>query len=244
MPRNPPNAPLSGKVALITGASRGLGFAMAEALAEQGCSLWLAGRDTALLGHALSDLAKYKVSLFASECDVREPESVARMLLDFRRKHKRLDILINNAGIAPPSKFIAHLPLEDWFNTLATNLSGPFLVTQAALSQMKAGGIIVNNLSVAARQTFPGSAAYCASKAGLLAFTNVLREELRAKKIRVLALIPGATDTEIWDTLWPAAPRKKMMKPETVAGAVVNAILTPADASLDELHINPPGGAL
>lgn len=243
MPRTP-SGRLTGKVALVTGASRGLGYATAEALAAEGCSLWLAGRDTALLGHALSDLSKYNVSLFASECDVREPESIARMFLDFRRKHKRLDILVNNAGIAPRSTLIAKVTLEDWFNTIATNLSGPFLVTQAALPLMKSGGVIVNNLSVATRQVFAGTSAYSASKSGLLAFTNVLREELRPKKIRVLALQPGATDTDIWDTFWPDAPRQKMMKPESVARALVNAILTPADAAVDELVLNPPGGAL
>src|SRR5207245_1190498 len=85
------------------------------------------------------------------------------------------------------------------------------LVTKAALPMMKRGSIIVNNLSIAAKQVFPGSSAYNASKHGALGFTNTLREELRSKGIRVIALLPGATDTAIWNTLWPSAPRKKMI---------------------------------
>ncbi len=239
-----PKGRLAGKVALITGATRGIGFAIAEALAAEGCALWISGRDTALLGHALNDLGKYGVGLFASECDVREPESIARMFLDFRRKHKRLNILINNAGIAPRSALVAKTTLEDWFNTIATNLSGPFLVTQAALPLMKPGSVIVNNLSVASKQAFPGSSAYCASKQGALGFTDVLREELRPKKIRVIALLPGATDTEIWETFMPEVPRAKMMKAETVALAVLNAILLPAEVTLEELSIRPSAGTL
>ena len=92
---------------------------------------------------------------------------------------------------------------------------------------MKRGATIVNNLSIAATRVFPGTAAYNASKHGALGFTNTLREELRGKGIRVIALLPGATDTAIWNILWPEAPRKKMMSAETVAQAVLQAILLP-----------------
>ncbi len=109
---------------------------------------------------------------------------------------------------------------------------------------MKLGGTIVNNLSIAANRVFPGSAAYNASKHGALGLTNTLREELRPRGIRVIALLPGATDTDIWTTLWPQAPRKKMMSPATVAKAVVEAILLPANATVETLEILPTAGAL
>jgi short-subunit dehydrogenase len=109
---------------------------------------------------------------------------------------------------------------------------------------MKRGGIIVNNLSLAAKQVFPNSAAYNASKHGALGFTNTLREELRKKGIRVTALLPGATDTAIWDTLWPDAPRKRMMRPNHVAQAVVAALKLPPETSVDEISITPSAGAL
>jgi len=102
----------------------------------------------------------------------------------------------------------------------------------------------VNNLSIAAVRVFAGSAAYNASKHGALGFTDTLREELRPKKIRVIALLPGATDTDIWKTLWPKAPRKKMMTPQTVAQTVVHALLLPPETTLEKLVIMPTSGAL
>jgi NAD(P)-dependent dehydrogenase (short-subunit alcohol dehydrogenase family) len=109
---------------------------------------------------------------------------------------------------------------------------------------MKRGGTIVNNLSIAANRVFTGSAAYNASKHGALGLTNTLREELRPKGIRVIGLLPGATDTEIWKTLWPEAPRRKMLAPTIVAQAVVSAILLPANATVENLEILPSAGAL
>ena len=175
----------------------------------------------------------------AHACDVRDPHSVDALFRAARRKFKRLDILINNAGIAHPNLPIEKLPLPLWKDVVDTNLTGMFLVTQAALAIMKRGGTIVNNLSIAATRVFAGSAAYNASKHGALGLTNTLREELRPRGIRVIALLPGATSTDIWTTLWPQAPRKKMMSPQTVAEATVQAILLPANATVESLEILP-----
>jgi len=153
-------------------------------------------------------------------------------------------MLINNAGIAHPNFPVEKLPLPMWKDVLETNLDGTFLVTQAALAIMKRGGTIVNNLSVAANRVFPGLAAYNAAKHGALGLTNTLREELRPRGIRVIALLPGATDTDIWKTLWPQAPRRKMMAPETVAQAVVQAILLPANTTVESIEIRPSVGTL
>jgi short-subunit dehydrogenase len=91
---------------------------------------------------------------------------------------------------------------------------------------------------------FPGLAAYNASKHGALGFTNTLREELRPKGIRVIALMPGATDSAIWGTLWPQAPRRKMMTAETVARTVVDALLLPVDATAEKIIVMPSAGTL
>ena len=176
---------------------------------------------------------------------MRDPYSVDLLFRAARRQHfGRLDILFNNAGIAQKNLSIERLPYPVWMDVLQTNLSGMFLVTQAALAIMKRGGTIVNNLSIAANRVFAGSAAYNASKHGALGFTNTLREELRPKGIRVIGLLPGATDTEIWKTLWPQAPRRKMMSPTTVAHAVVDAILLPLNATVENLEILPSAGTL
>ena len=131
-----------------------------------------------------------------------------------------------------------------WKDVFETNIDGMFLVTQAALALMKNGATIVNNLSIAATRVFAGSAAYNASKHAARGFTNTLREELRPRGIRVIGLQAGATDTEIWKTLWPQAPRRKMMSPETVAEAVLSAILLPPNATMETIEILPSGGTL
>jgi len=236
------NARLSNRVALITGGTRGIGLAMAHALAGEGCQLILTGRSEASLQKASRELRGANLSAHA--CDVRDPHSVDQLFRAIRRQHARIDILINNAGIAHANLPIEKLPYPVWKDVITTNLDGMFLVTQASLMLMMGGAVIVNNLSIAANRVFARSAAYNASKHAALGLTNTLREELRSKKIRVIGLMPGATDTDIWKTLWPEAPRRKMMSPETVARAVVDAILLPPNATVETLEILPSAGTL
>jgi NAD(P)-dependent dehydrogenase (short-subunit alcohol dehydrogenase family) len=244
MPSRTSSKPLARRVALVTGASRGIGLAISRALAAEGCDLILSAREQSSLNRVSRELARHKIGVLAYACDVRDPNSVDDLFRQIRGQFRRLDILVNNAGIAHPNLPIEKLPLPVWKDVLDTNLDGMFLVTQAALVRMKREGTIVNNLSIAANRVFAGSAAYNASKHGALGFTNTLREELRAKGIRVIGLLPGATDTDIWKTLWPAAPRRKMMSPATVAHAVVEAILLPANSTVETLEILPTAGAL
>jgi NAD(P)-dependent dehydrogenase (short-subunit alcohol dehydrogenase family) len=230
--------------ALITGATRGIGLAIAHALAAQGCNLVITGRDDQAVRRISRELASAKIKILAQPCDVRDRRSVDDLFRAIRQRCKRLDLLINNAGIAHANLTVDKLPLPIWQDVIDTNLTGTFLVTQAALAIMKRGGTIVNNLSIVANRVFAGSAAYTASKHGALGLTNTLRDELRPKGIRVIALLPGATNTEIWNTFWPQAPRKKMMSPATVAAAVVNAILLPPNATVETLEILPTVGIL
>jgi len=247
MPRHPatPLSPkLSGRLALVSGANRGIGLSIARALAHEGCNLIITGRDERALAKARAELEKLNVRVLAHSCDVRSPDSVDYLFAVVRGLRKPLDILVNNAGIGHPNRTVGELPYPTWMEVIDTNLNGLFLMTQAALAVMKRGGTIVNNLSIAAERIFPGSAAYNASKHGGLGFTNTLREELRPYGIRVIALMPGATDTAIWDTLWPKAPRRKMMSPETVARAVVDALLLPENTTVEKIVVMPSSGTL
>jgi NAD(P)-dependent dehydrogenase (short-subunit alcohol dehydrogenase family) len=240
----PANGRLRGQIALVTGATRGIGLAIARALAAEECGLVLTARGDSALRRISRELASAKIQILAQPCDVRDPQSVDDLFRSIRRQCKRLDILINNAGIAHAHLTVDKLPLPLWKDVIETNLDGMFLVTQAALAIMKRGGTIVNNLSIAANRVFAGSAAYNASKHGALGFTNTLRVELRPRGIRVIGLLPGATDTDIWKTSWPQAPRRKMMSPTTVADAVVHAILVPPNATVETLEILPTTGTL
>jgi NAD(P)-dependent dehydrogenase (short-subunit alcohol dehydrogenase family) len=235
---------LRGQTSLITGASRGIGLAIARALADEGCNLILTSRGDGALAKPSRELARKKILVLAHACDVRDPHSVDDLFRAIRREFRRIDIVINNAGIAHANLSIEKLPYPVWKDVLATNLDGTFLITQAALGMIPRGGTIVNNLSIAATRVFAGSAAYNASKHAALGLTNTLREELRPKGIRVVGLLPGATDTDIWKTLWPAAPRKKMMTSETVAKIVVDLVALPANATVETLELLPTVGTL
>jgi len=240
---------LAGRLALVTGANRGIGLAIARALAREGCNLIITGRDERALAKARIELeklqpAKLNLQVLAQSCDVRSPDSVDYLFALVRGLRQPLDSLINNAGIGHPNRTVGELPYPTWMEVIDTNLNGLFLVTQAALAVMKRGSTIVNNLSIAAERVFPGSAAYNASKHGALGFINTLREELRPKGIRVIALMPGATDTAIWQQMWPKAPRRKMMSAETVARTVVNALVLPANTTVEKIVVMPSIGVL
>lgn len=235
---------LDGELALITGGAQGIGLATAQALAREGCNLIICGRNLARLKRAQRALSTGNGKVLALVCDVRDERSVKRMFGAVSRKFKSLDILINSAGIAHRFKPTGEVTAKEWTDVLATNLTGTFLMTKAALPLMKRGAAIVNVLSMSSKRVFPNLSAYNASKFGALGLTNTLREELRQAGIRVIAVLPGSTDTPIWNTLWPDAPRHKMIKPETVAEALVSALKLPPESTVEELAIMPTGGPL
>jgi 3-oxoacyl-[acyl-carrier protein] reductase len=232
------------KVAVITGASRGIGLAIAEAFAEAKYKVTILAREATRLQAAVDKLKSRGLLLESQVCDVTDANSVEFAFARISAKHNQIHVLVNNAGIAHALASAEKLSLDTWKQVIDTNLTGTFLVTRAALSLMQSGGTIVNNLSVAAIQPFAGMSAYNASKYGAYGFTQALREDLRKSGIRVLALLPGATDTDIWGQFWPNAPREKMVSPRTVAEAVVHAVSTPANISIDEIRLGPASGVL
>lgn len=232
---------LAGKRALVTGGARGLGYAIASALAAEGARVAITSRQGDAAGAAAAKLGNGAIGI---GCDVRDAESVRRLFAVIAREFGTLDVLVNNAGIAHEALNVDALPLESWRRVLETNLTGTFLCSQAALPLMRDGATIVNLLSVAAKGVFPGMAAYVASKWGALGLTETLREELRPRGIRVIGFMPGATDTDIWNQFWADAPREKMMSPESVAAVLVNALALPANATVEQLVIAPTGGTL
>jgi NAD(P)-dependent dehydrogenase (short-subunit alcohol dehydrogenase family) len=248
-------ARLIGKVAVVTGGSRGIGFAVAQALVREGCSVVITGRDEKALSEAAARInsavpaslpagRKHRPEVLSRYCEVQHPESVAGLFSAVKQHFGKIDLLVNNAGVAQPTVPVERTSLELWHEVIDTNLTGLFLCTRAALPLMSRGGSIVNNLSIAAKTVFPNFAAYNSSKHGALGFTLSLREELIPRGIRVVALMPGATDTDIWQQFWPDAPRERMIDAESIAQAVVYAALLPPTANLSELILTPAGGAL
>jgi NAD(P)-dependent dehydrogenase (short-subunit alcohol dehydrogenase family) len=243
---------LLGRVAVVTGGSRGMGLAIARSLASEGCDVVISGRSQHTVERAASEIREahlaevpgQKPKVLALECDVRDEGAVQRMFAGVAREFGRLDILVNNAGIFQSAAPVEKTDIDLWRDIIDINLTGTFLCTRAALPLIKSGGTILNIISVAARDSFAGYAPYNASKAGALSLTRTLREELKTSGIRVTAILPGATDTEIWQQVMPGAPRDKMIESESVAALVLEALVLSPKANLTELVLDPVAGAL
>lgn len=187
---------LPDKVAFVTGASRGIGEAIARRLATEGARVVLAARNEAARGKIASEIAACGGEAMAIECDVTLAVSVSHAIAMVVARWGRIDILVNNAGLGGPT------PLEDpddarWNAILATNLTAVFRVTREAAPFLPVGGRVINLSSVLGRFGVPGYAAYCATKHGVIGLTRALALELAPRQITVNALCPGWVETEM-----------------------------------------------
>jgi NAD(P)-dependent dehydrogenase (short-subunit alcohol dehydrogenase family) len=180
-------------VALVTGGSRGIGRAIARALSEDGASVAITGRDRAALESARVQLGDRALALYA---DVQNERDAARAVDETASKFGGLDVLVNNAGVGVFAS-VADMTPDQWHQVIQTNLSGVFYCTHAAIPHLRrrGGGWIVNISSLAAKNAFVNGAAYCASKAGLNAFSEALMQEVRHDNIRVTCVMPGSVAT-------------------------------------------------
>ena len=193
---------LSKKVAVVTGGSRGIGLAISEKLIAEGCHTVVSGRSTDALSHASNHLKNHASEsgsgrFHVEQADVRLEGDVRRLLAVAEDSFGGLDILINNAGVGLFGE-VADQAVGDWNQVIGTNLTGVFLTCREAVPLMRkrGGGWIVNISSLAGSHPFAKGAAYCASKAGLDAFTVSLMQELRFDGIRVTVIAPGSVSTD------------------------------------------------
>jgi len=235
-------ATLKNRVAVVTGASRGIGLAIAQALVHAGAEVVLVSRNRKAL-----DSARKKLGARASAvaADVGRPADVDRLFRQVKRRHGRLDILVNCAGVFTYKPF-DETTLEDWQGNLGANLTSLFLTTKAALLLWESSrhAHLVNILSTSSRHAFANCSAYTAAKFGALGLTRVLREELQPKGIRVTAILPGLTDTEMLNEFDFEVPRSRVMQPPDVADAVIAALRQPARAAVNEVLLMPAAGAI
>lgn len=237
--------PLAGRVALVTGASRGIGLATARALAAAGV-----GARVAMLarsGELLSKLAsETEGDATAFPCDIADASAVERTLAAVRNALGDPEILVNNAGIFEPRP-IQDISPDDFARTVQVNLVAAFTLVHALLPAMRAAGAghIVTIGSVADRTAFSGNSAYAASKYGLRALHEVMRAELRGSGVRTTLVSPGPTDTPIWDEVESGSgvqrsfpPRSAMIPADAVAAAVLYALTQSAEVNVDELRLS------
>src|SRR5712691_9770634 len=226
---------------LITGASRGIGRAIAEQLAAADVTLLLHGRDTVALAETCQAVQSRCAGVVKLIHDLADEKGVANLIAQVGGDP--LDVLINNAGIAVVKPFREITP-EEWKQTLAVNVTAPFLLLQRFAGQMPPGSSVVNILSIAAKEGFANWSAYCMSKFALEGFSQSVREELREHKIRVINIYPAATNTDIWNNVEGDWPRNKMISAEEVAGAVAYALSQPANVAVDNITLSNAAGNL
>ncbi len=240
-----PESPLP--VALITGASKGIGAASARRFAQAGFDLLLVARNTEALGALAADLTPYGVRVETAGIDFSAADSIAPAMAELLDRGLLPSVVINNAGVAATAS-LAEMPLAEWQWLVQLNLTSVFQVCQAVLPglRQRSGGLIINVSSHAARQAFPDWGAYCASKAALASFSRCLAEEERAHGIRVSTLTLGAVNTPLWDseTVHSSFDRRAMLCVDTAAEALLYLANQPPSQVVEDLTLMPTAGAL
>lgn len=226
---------LRGKTAVVTGGTRGIGYAIAESLLGAGAAVAVCGRSEEGVRRAVESLAP-KGRIAGRRADVSRWEEVERFFAFVEGELGGPDILINNAGVgifAPA----AELGLEDWRRTIETNLSGAFHAARAAVPRMRArgGGFIINISSLAGKNAFAGGAAYNASKFGLNGFSEALMLDYRYEDIRVATIMPGSVATEFGRS----GPDEWKIAPEDIAAIVLFLLRLPARTLVSRVEVRP-----
>ncbi len=236
--------PLSGKVAIVTGAGSGLGEATAHALARAGCVVACCDIDDDAAARVSNELSKYDVRAIGIGCDVSDENDVSGAVDQTVDTFKRLDIVVNCAAI-DHTVSVADMSVEQWDQVIGVNLRGPFLFAKAALPvmQQQSSGHIFNIASTAATRAWANASAYHASKWGLVGFGRGLGVEGRDNHVRVTTIIPGGMKTHFFDRFAdqgiPMPDEANLQDPANVAAMIVFAASLPAESNIPEVMVTP-----
>jgi|SRR5579872_2647664 len=228
---------LTGKIALVTGATRGIGRAIAAMLLKEGCSVVICGRRQDAVDAAVGELAaETGGKVRGKAADVRNIDDVAELFRFVDREFGGLDVLVNNAGVGV-FRSISELTIQDWLYVVETNLHGVFYCTREALLRFgtRAGGFIVNISSLAGKNPFAGGAAYNASKFALTGFSEAVMLDKRNENVRVSYIMPGSVDTEFSS----GGGRDWKIWPEDIAETVRVVLRMPERTLISRLEIRP-----
>lgn len=241
------------KVVIVTGASSGIGAAVAKALAREGMRVVLSARNKEKLNNLQQQIKQDGGQAMVIPADVTKPAEVEALVQKTLTQWQRLDIVVNSAGLMPLS-YLKNRHLEEWLQMIDVNVKGTLIMTYAALPQMKKqqSGHFINLASIDGRELYAGGAVYGASKAAVIAFSRALRMELSPEfNIRITCLEPGTVDTPLRESItdqefledqdWGEDEAK--LQPEDIARAVLYAIQQPQSVNVNEIVIKPTGKA-
>jgi NAD(P)-dependent dehydrogenase (short-subunit alcohol dehydrogenase family) len=231
---------LQGQVAVVTGAGRGIGRAVAARLAAMGATAVLVARDATTLESLRGEIELAGGRAETAACDLRDPAAIAALGERIRAEHGRCDILVNNAGVGNQGRPLHEMPVADWDLLMETNLRAPYLMIRALAPLMiEAGsGHIVNLSSLAGKNPLPGGAAYSASKWGLNGLSYSVAEELRPHGIRVSVVAPGSVNTGFGRGDGGKDPATKV-QPEDVAAIVAMLVTQAPQSFISEVLVRP-----
>jgi NAD(P)-dependent dehydrogenase (short-subunit alcohol dehydrogenase family) len=235
----PSSEVLAGSVAVVTGASRGIGLAIARRLIALSATVIITARDERRLEQARDELRSNRSNCEAVTCDVADLAATERLAAHVRRTYGRLNILVNNAGVAGPPVPLYELSPADWDRILNTNLRGVFYMVRSFVPLLieSGGGHIINISSLAGKNPLPRGAAYAGSKWGLNGLTYSMAEELRGHNIRASVVCPGSVNTE-FSPSGSKDPAKKLTA-EDVAHAVEMLVTQRAGSFISDISIRP-----
>jgi 3-oxoacyl-[acyl-carrier protein] reductase len=230
---------LDGKTTVVTGASKGIGYSIAEALAKEGAKVFICARDKGELRRAVEDLSRFGHAE-GEVCDVRSEDQVRMMLEECERVFGGVDVLVNNAGMGIFGKTVEQMSADDFRQTVETNLFGVFYACHYAIPMMKrrGGGYIINISSLAGQNPHPKMAAYNASKFGLNGFTEAMMQEVRQDNIKVSYICPGSVNTYFGGDS-PSDDQAWQLQPDDIADVVVDLLKMDQRALPSKIEIRP-----
>lgn len=231
------------KVIWITGASTGIGKELANEFSKAGYIVAVSARRKSRLVRIVSEIKYAEREASAFVCNLLSERSIQITSKRIKEKYGSIDLLINNAGVTVFKSFM-DTKTFDYDNVIDTNLRGSFLCMKSVLPQMikNKSGHIINILSVAANTSFENSSVYAASKAGLLAMSNSLREEVRRYNIKVSNILPGAVETPMWDSKSRQRYKNRMMSPSDIAKIVLQIYQQPRKVLIEDVIVRPVKG--
>jgi 3-oxoacyl-[acyl-carrier protein] reductase len=231
---------LVNRVAIVTGGSRGIGFAIARSLVRGGASVAITGTKQATIDSAVAELQREVkgAAIHGLRADVRKYADVEKMMVETAQRFGGIDILINNAGVGL-FRSVADMSVEEWHSVIDTNLTGVFYCCHAAIPHLRkrGGGWIINISSLAGKNAFTDAAAYCASKAGLNQFSEALMQEVRYDGIRVSYIMPGSVSTDFGGR--GGGKGDWALQAEDIAEVVTDLIAHPSRSLPSRVEIRP-----